>query len=216
MGNYPRVQAHTLSVDYDADYYDATHGRLLVGMDGDGNLTGWPDQVWTSATSALDLDTSNLDVVFGFWAKIEHNGSTVTPVAGGLIATGDFDGTWTNLSMPEGHAAIPVVNLLDSSDLREVGYGYNPGVNLLEFGYKEEADETTPLALGGANIGVILSEVYDPLLKQYITVTDYGSDFSGDGAAKMDAYAMPEPATLSMLALGGLVLAWSRKRRSAL
>ena len=217
MGSYPRVLAYSLSVNYDATYYDATHGRLLVGTDGSGDLTGYtgyPTQVWTSATSAQDInyshtdDSGNYDVVFGFWAEIDHSGSVAVPVGGGLLATGDFDGIWTdtNPNKPSGYGEVPVVNLLDSNKLSLVGYGTQA---LLEFVYKEKTDETTPLALAGADIGVILSEVYDPA-GHPITVIDYGSNFSGDGAAKMDAYGTPEPATLSMLALGGLVLAWRR------
>ena len=114
MGDYPRVLAYYLSVDYDANFYSETgHGRLLVGMDGDGYLTGWPQEVWTSATDKLQLDwdhmddSGNYDVVFGFWAEIDHSGSAAVPVNGGLLVTGDFDGTWTNKTKPEGLRAIP-------------------------------------------------------------------------------------------------------------
>ena len=216
-GNDPWFYVTDCYVHYTANYYDTGHGLLQIGgMD----LTGYPAEVYGS-DGALILDWNhqdasyNYDVVFECRAEIDHSGSAISVVAGSVRMTGDFDGTWTGQTKPEGYGDIPVVTLVNSNTPTALGfYGIAWG-SYFEFTFAEQG--WTPLVDDGHVVGLIitarkLSPGSDYSNDDPLQSLDFSENFTGE-EAYLYGYHMPEPSTIAFISLGFAVFAARRRRK---
>ncbi len=182
MAHFPRVASNGIAVDYIAPTGGETYGTLTAFGD------AW--DIYSSSAPEAEEAWGYFDLT------VMIDPITGDAVSGSLLVDDDFYG-----------------DIFNSSTIVDFGFGGN---DLFEFKFTQEGNSGLPTGpQDGDSIGVILSAVSIPdaiFDDTPVIVPDWTTDFSNNWNGESDTFFMPEPASLGLLAAGGLALLRRRRK----
>jgi|GEM_PF-763370 len=193
---------------------------LVVGTEANAALIGLTSQPpdITAFFISVNYDaTTDALTANGFATNLDLDGvappdySITAPRAFTISATVDSSGVASGGTLVI-NGTVPAVGAVSGTlltgTLTQFGYSTTPGGEIFEFVFTVEDDDGD------------LASSFKPLAGVILDAIDTGfggsftSDFSNSGFGNADTFPVPEPATLSLLLLGGTAIACRRIRRS--
>ena len=185
LTHYPRVASSGILVTYVAPTGGDVYGTLTTAFGETWDLFSDETQTADEVWGAFDLTI-----------QIDPSTGQAVPGSGSLLVADD----------------IAYGSMFASSTILEFGYG---GDDIMEFRFVQQGVSGLPNGpQNGDMIGVILSamSIPDAIFAAPETVPDWLTDFSNNYNGQSDTFFLPEPASLGLLAAGGLALL--KRRRS--